>query len=227
MPSRPSLRTHLRALRRLVVASGGALAVLIALSQAALAQESLNPTVTPVKDTGGWVYWMAEGAIALGVLILLLAGFAYLRFAPRFSHEDEDVQRPRAGVRAPEPQLSLQTVWTQSSPVAAEPVPAPSAVSAPQPATVAAPAAAPAQAAAPAATAPAPASPAAEGQPAPAAAPASPAAPRPKAEPVELDQETFDRVLQEQLAKGTDRRVAEGRARSAAMKAARAKAEGS
>ena len=45
-------------------------------------------------------------------------------------------------------------------------------------------------------------------------------------EEVPLDQETFDRVLQEQLAKGTDRRVAEGRARSAAMKAARAKAEG-
>jgi hypothetical protein len=216
-----------------MIASAGALALATALPSTALAQESLNPTVTPVKDTGGWVYWMAEGAIALGVLILLFAGLAYLRFAPRFSHEEEEEQRPRAGVRAPEPQLSLQTVWTQPSPVAAEPVPAPSAVPAPQPAAVAAPAAAPAarpaQAAAPAATAPAPAAPAAEGQPAPAATPAAtgPAAPRPKAEPVELDQETFDRVLQEQLAKGTDRRVAEGRARSAAMKAARAKAEGS
>jgi hypothetical protein len=39
-----------------------------------------------------------------------------------------------------------------------------------------------------------------------------------------LDQETFDRVLAEETAKGTDRRVAEGRARSAALKAARAKA---
>jgi len=38
-----------------------------------------------------------------------------------------------------------------------------------------------------------------------------------------LDQETFDRVLQEELAKGTDRRVAEGRARSAAVRAYRAK----
>ena len=36
---------------------------------------------------------------------------------------------------------------------------------------------------------------------------------------------TLDRVLADQLAKGTDRRVAEGRARSAAMKAAREKAE--
>ncbi len=38
-----------------------------------------------------------------------------------------------------------------------------------------------------------------------------------------LDQETFDRVLAEELEKGTDRRVAEGRARSAAVKAHRAK----
>ena len=36
-----------------------------------------------------------------------------------------------------------------------------------------------------------------------------------------LDQETFDRVLAEELAKGTDRRVAEGRARSSAVRAYR------
>ena len=36
-----------------------------------------------------------------------------------------------------------------------------------------------------------------------------------------LDQETFDKVLADELAKGTDRRVAEGRARSAAVKAHR------
>jgi menaquinol-cytochrome c reductase cytochrome b/c subunit len=38
-----------------------------------------------------------------------------------------------------------------------------------------------------------------------------------------LDQETFDKVLADELAKGTDRRVAEGRARSAAVRAQRAK----
>jgi hypothetical protein len=43
---------------------------------------------------------------------------------------------------------------------------------------------------------------------------------------VSLDQETFDRVLAELLDKGTDRRVAEGQARRAAMIAARKKAEG-
>ena len=38
-----------------------------------------------------------------------------------------------------------------------------------------------------------------------------------------LDQEVFDQTLEAELAKGTDRRVAEGRARSAAVKAYRAK----
>ncbi|HEX5950882.1 MAG TPA: menaquinol-cytochrome c reductase cytochrome b subunit [Actinomycetota bacterium] len=38
-----------------------------------------------------------------------------------------------------------------------------------------------------------------------------------------LDQETFDKTLEAELAKGTDRRVAEGRARSAAVRAHRAK----
>jgi formate hydrogenlyase subunit 6/NADH:ubiquinone oxidoreductase subunit I len=43
---------------------------------------------------------------------------------------------------------------------------------------------------------------------------------------VDPDQETFDRVLQEELDKGTDRRVAEGRAKAAAIRAARRKAQG-
>jgi hypothetical protein len=38
-----------------------------------------------------------------------------------------------------------------------------------------------------------------------------------------LDQEVFDKTLEAELAKGTDRRVAEGRARSAAVRAMRAK----
>ena len=56
-------------------------------------------------------------------------------------------------------------------------------------------------------------------QPAPARAPAAHIE-------VEPDQETYDRVLQEEVAKGTDRRVAEGRAKAAAIRAARKKAEG-
>ncbi|MGA9162320.1 MAG: hypothetical protein WB297_15860, partial [Actinomycetota bacterium] len=66
---------------------------------------------------------------------------------------------------------------------------------------------------------------------APPAAPADAAVAAPAPAAVEhaevtLDQETFDRVLAELLEQGTDRRVAEGRARRAAMVAARDKAEG-
>ena len=58
----------------------------------------------------------------------------------------------------------------------------------------------------------------------PSAAPAPPSESAPRSESA-LDQETFDRVLQEQLEKGMDRRVAEGRARAAAVVAARKKAQ--
>ena len=69
----------------------------------------------------------------------------------------------------------------------------------------------------PEAAAPSPAAP---------AAPAAPAEARPVPEHVEPDQETYDRVLGEEMAKGTDRRVAEGRAKAAAVRAARKKAAG-
>jgi hypothetical protein len=67
--------------------------------------------------------------------------------------------------------------------------------------------------------------------PSPAPTPAAQAAPAPapaagEHKEVSLDQETFDAKLAELLAKGTDRRVAEGQARRAAMIAARKKAEG-
>jgi NADH-quinone oxidoreductase subunit I len=105
-----------------------------------------------------------------------------------------------------------------------EPVSAPSA--APDTAGLAA---APLAGPAPAATAPVAAPVAAAPAPADAesVAPAEAAAVSPAEHAdVALDQETFDRVLAELLEQGTDRRVAEGRARRAAMVAARTKAEG-
>jgi uncharacterized membrane protein len=81
---------------------------------------------------------------------------------------------------------------------------------------------APASAEAPAAEAPA----AAESPAAATPAPAAPPAPAERHE-VTMDQEVFESTLAELLAKGTDRRVAEGQARRAGMIAARRKAEGS
>jgi len=80
---------------------------------------------------------------------------------------------------------------------------------------------------APAAEAPAtaPAAPA-ETTPTPAAqAPAAAAAPAAHAD-VSLDQEVYDKTLEELLASGTDRRIAEGKAKRTAMIAARKKAAG-
>src|SRR5438270_10837220 len=52
---------------------------LVALPQVAMAQVSINPTEVPTKSDGGWVYWMAEGAIALGGVGFSLPAPAYLR----------------------------------------------------------------------------------------------------------------------------------------------------
>jgi hypothetical protein len=111
---------------------------------------------------------------------------------------------------------------------AAAPAQAPAAAAPAESAASPTPAAeAPAQEAEPAAAAEAPAAaaeaPAAE---APAAESPTPAAAPAERPDVSLDQETFDKVLAELLEKGSDRRVAEGQARRAAMIAARKKAEG-
>ena len=72
------------------------------------------------------------------------------------------------------------------------------------------------------------AAPAPAPQPVPGPTPAAPTSPARERPPeVELDQATLDRVLAEELGRGTDRRVAEGKARRAAMLEARKKAGGS
>jgi hypothetical protein len=191
-----------------------------------LAQVSVNPSETPTINTGGWVYGMAVALVVLGVVVTVLIVFGYLRFAPRFQREEgrrrsikaprlepgKEVRRPvkitGAPVMAPAPIVTATAAASTAAPPAPAPAPAAAAPAA------AAPAAAPAPAPAPAA--------------APAAAPA-PAAPAPApTEHVEVapDQETYEKTLAELLGKGTDRRVAEGQAKRAAMIAARKKAAG-
>ena len=176
-----------------------------------LGQVSVDPTVTPVLNNGGWVFNAAELLALLGIVLTLAIVFGYMRLAPRFQTDEQtrrsvkvprmqpgqEVRRPVKVVGTPivvQPPVIAPAVAAGAVAVAAPPVaaPAPVAASAPPPADAAAPAAAPAAAHA----------------------------------DVSLDQETFDRVLAELLEKGTDRRVAEGQARRAAMIAARKKAEG-
>ena len=195
-----------------------------------LGQVSINPTVTPVENNGGWVYITAVLLTLLAIALVLLVVFGYMRLAPRFQTDEEtrksvrlprrqpggEVRRPVNVVGAP---AVVQAPVAAASPAPAL-APAATATATLSPPAPAAAAPAPAAAASPAPAAEAPAAQA----PAAAEAPAA-AAPAEHAE-VSLDQETFDRVLAELLEKGTDRRVAEGQARRAAMIAARKKAEG-
>ena len=206
-----------------------------------LGQVSVDPNVTPVLNNGGWVFNAAQLLALLAILLTLAIVFGYMRLAPRFQTDEQTrrsvrVPRRQPGQEVRRPVKVIGTPVVVQPPVVAQAAtatpPAPVAVAAPAPAaapaTVAAAApVAPAAQAAP--VAPAAEAPAATGQ-APAAPPAeAAAAPAPSAvehADVSLDQETFDRVLAELLEKGTDRRVAEGQARRAAMIAARKKAEG-
>jgi len=233
-----------RLLRGLVFGSSLLLAVLAPGIAAAQVQVTPNFSVTPTKTVTPWIYQMAIGALILGALAILGVLASYLRFAPRFFARKEAPPKAVPGAR---PALLSRPPTLTPPPArpAAATSPAPAAVAvAERPAPAAAPAGQPARAeasaqatagpesepAAPAAEAPeaAPAAePAPAQEPAPAPKAAEPAPPAPSAgHAPSLDQETFDRVLEEQLGKGVDRRVAEGRARAAAVVAARKKAQG-
>jgi hypothetical protein len=205
-----------------------------------LGQVSVDPTNSPVLNNGGWVFNAAQLLALLAILLTLAIVFGYMRLAPRFQTDEQT----RRSVRVPRMQPGQEVrrpVKVIGMPVVVQPPVVAPAATAAAPVAVAtpAPAAAPATVAAAAPVAPAaqaaPVAPAAEAPAAtdqtqaaaaPQAAAAAPAASAVEHADVSLDQETFDRVLAELLEKGTDRRVAEGQARRAAMIAARKKAEG-
>ncbi|HZT10475.1 MAG TPA: hypothetical protein VFB09_05520 [Actinomycetota bacterium] len=229
--------------RRIVGVLAGAVIAVLVTGGAAIAQTSIDPTVTPVRNTGGWIFWLGWLSGILALLLLIFVVAAYMRYAPRFAKDEESARVVHADRVLPgkEPRRRIVDL-TQAAPIVVQPPPVPAAVAAP---AMAAPAAAPAPAAAAPASAP-PAAPDAAPAPTteepaavatePATAPpavepaAATAAPAPAAEEhrpeVSLDQETFDKTLEELLAQGTDRRIAEGKARRAAMIAARKKAAG-
>lgn len=213
---------------RVVAVFGGALAVLVGTATSAFAQTHIAPTTVPERVDGGWIYWLAFLSLALALVLVIFLIAAYMRYAPRFAKDEDEARvvhadRVQPGREAPRRLVDV----TQAVPMIVQPPPVTVAAAAPAAAPpVAAPAAAapapaaeasapPAPAAAPAAVAPAPA--------APSSASPAPSEERPE---VSLDQETFDKTLEELLAAGTDRRIAEGKAKRAAMIAARKKAAG-
>jgi len=224
----------MKATVRALAAAAGAVIVIAGSGTAASAQTGIRPTVTPVLTNGGWIYWLAFLSLGLALLLLVILIAAYMRFAPRFSKDEDQARVVRADRVVPGREAPRRLVdVTQAVPVVAQPpaVVASAPVAAPAPAAAAPAAPAPAAAAPePAAAAPAEAPAAAEA--APAAAPVAPApaaaAPAPPAErpEVSLDQEVYEQTLKELLDSGTDRRIAEGKAKRTAMIAARKKAEG-
>jgi flagellar biogenesis protein FliO len=219
----------MKATRRALAVAAGAVALVAGSGTAAYAQTGLRPTITPELTNGGWIYWLAFLSLGLGLLLLLILIAAYMRFAPRFSKDEDQARVVRAdrvvpGREAPRrlvdvtqavPVVAQPPAAIAPAPAAAAPAPAAAAPAAPAPAATAPPADAPAQA-------PAPSEAPAAAAPAPAAAPAAPAE-RPE---VTMDQEVYEQTLKELLDGGTDRRIAEGKAKRTAMIAARKKAEG-
>jgi hypothetical protein len=222
-------------LRKLSALLAMCLASVVLFVGTASAQAIQDPVVEPERNDGGWVYWIAIALAVLGVLVVIFLTIQYMRYAPRFSKDEEGLKVVRADRVRIGQELPRRTVdLSQAAPVVVPPPAVPAAA----PALAAAPAAAPAPAAeAPAAAAPAAAPQAAPAEAAPAqaapaqAAPAAPAATAPPPAPEErvevtMDQEAYEAALKELLDAGTDRRIAEGRARRAGMIAARKKATG-
>jgi hypothetical protein len=213
-------------------------------------------SITPDSNITSWVWQIAVASAILAVLTAIGITLAYMRHAPRFSGRKAKAQpaaapgsrppalaRQAAAVRwtppadgghaaAPAPSggggtatAVLERPEESEAPVAEAPAEAPPTEAPPTepPPTEPPPSAPPAETPAAPPTGPQPS--------APAETPAAPPTPAPAAEAAShgsgaMDQETFDRVLEEQLAKGVDKRVAEGRARAAAVVAARKKAQG-
>jgi hypothetical protein len=223
----------MKSARRLLILLAGSFVFVASAAISAAAQTPVDPSTTPTENTGGWVFSMAQLLSVLGVAVILFMVVMYMRYAPRFAKDEEGLKVVRADRVRPGEDLPRRAVdISQAAAVVVAPPAVPvaaGAVVAPAPVAAVA-TAAPAPAAAPAAATPAPAAEAPAAEAPAAAAPATPPPPPPApaaARPeVSLDQEVFDATLAELLDKGTDRRVAEGQARRAAMIAARKKAEG-
>ena len=228
-----------KSLRKVTAVLLGSAAATVFLAATAQAQTPINPSGTAVKNispTGplGALPSIAQLLGLLGVAVVVLTVIGYMRYAPRFASEEASsrvvrADRVRLGQELPHRNVDL----SQASPTIVAPptIPAPAGAA---PAVAAPPAAPPAAAAPPASDAPPAAAAAPDAPPAApaAAAAAAPAARAPAAAPTErvevsIDQGVYEKTLEELLAAGTDRRIAEGKAKRAGMIAAkRAAGEG-
>ena len=185
----------------------------------ALAQVSVDPTVSPELNTGGWIRGMAILLSLAGLLLAVLIIAAYVRFAPRFSSDESTLKVVRADRVRPGQELPRRTVDIGAAPVvvAPPPLPQPAGVVAAPAETVAAPAAAPGSRR----RARARRSPGSRPRPRGGAGRSSRRRRRrrrlrprrrPRTSRSRWTRRVFEKTLQELLDKGTDKRVAEGQA---------------
>ncbi|MGH2629655.1 MAG: hypothetical protein ACRDHI_03725, partial [Actinomycetota bacterium] len=120
--------------RKLPSAIAVAVAASVVTVGTAGAQTPVDPAVAPVENDGGWVYWLAIALAALGVIVVAFLVIQYMRYAPRFSKDEEGLKvvradRVRVGHELPRRNVDL----SQAAPIVVAPpaVPAPAAALAP------------------------------------------------------------------------------------------------
>ena len=86
----------MKATRRALAVAAGAVALVATSGTAASAQSHIVPTVTPSLTNGGWIYWLAFLSLGLGLLMLIVLIALYMRFAPRFSKDEDQAKVVRA-----------------------------------------------------------------------------------------------------------------------------------
>src|SRR4051812_1822323 len=112
----------MKATRRALATAAGAVALVASSGTAASAQSHIVPTITPSLTNGGWIYWLAFLSLGLGLLLLIFLIALYMRFAPRFSKDEDQAKAVRADRIVPGRDAPRRLVdVTQAVPVVAQP----------------------------------------------------------------------------------------------------------
>ena len=82
--------------RKLSVVVATAVVTLMVWAGTASAQVIVDPVDVSERNDGGWVYWIAIALGALGLLLVIFLTIQYMRYAPRFSKDEEGLRVVRA-----------------------------------------------------------------------------------------------------------------------------------
>ena len=183
----------------------GVFLALVFVPAVASAQLPIDVTASPTKDTGGWVYGMAQLLALLGVLMLVLVVAGFMRWSPRWA----EAKRKKAAAGPPPAKAAAPAL---APPVAVSSLAVEAAEA--SAASIGEKAHAPESGAVPVV-----ATPSAPAQVAPAQVAPAQVAPETAAPPASATSGVYETTLKELLDKGVPQKVAEARAKMAAKKA--------